>query len=220
MIILPDIKFEKSLIPSNCRFLLGIDEVGRGPWAGPVSIGVFLLDLETFKPSVFKKLKVRDSKLLNSSQRQNILDFFKQNGFDYQVFSRTSQEIDQHGLQNIINQTIQLAVEAYQHKADFVLVDGNMKLDLSLPYQSIIKGDQKCFSIASAAICAKVTRDLQMVEFHFLYPQYDFATNKGYGTKKHQSALIQHGPCPIHRCSFKPIKLFSSAKNPLSNNII
>ena len=209
MIVLPDINFEKSLIPSSCRFLLGIDEVGRGPWAGPVSIGAFLIDLENFDAKFFKKLKVRDSKLLKEKDRQNILNEFKRLGFDYQIFSKTASEIDSLGLQIAINQSIQLAVDTYKNKADFVLVDGNMKLDLSLPYKSIIAGDQKCFSIAAAAICAKVTRDLEMQELHFLYPQYDFAANKGYGTKTHQAKLKEYGPCPIHRHSFKPIKLFS-----------
>lgn len=209
MIVLPDINFEKSLIPSNCRFLLGIDEVGRGPWAGPVTIGAFLIDLESFDSKFFKKLKVRDSKLLKDKDRQNIFNEFKRLDFDYQIFSKTAQEIDQLGLQIAINQCIESAVECYKNKADFVLVDGNMKLKLSLPYQSIVSGDQKCFSIAAAAICAKVTRDLEMQELHLLYPQYDFANNKGYGTSKHQVGLKKYGPCPIHRRSFKPIKLFS-----------
>lgn len=209
MIVLPNISYEKSLIPDNCRFLLGIDEVGRGPWAGPVTIGAFLIDLETFDSKLFEKLKVRDSKLLKSKDRQNILNEFIRLDFDYKIFSASAQEIDQIGLQVTINQTIRLAVDFYRHKADFVLVDGNMKLDLSLPYQSIISGDQKCFSIASAAICAKVTRDFEMEKFHQLYPQYDFASNKGYGTLKHRDALKTHGPCSIHRRSFEPIKLFS-----------
>lgn len=209
MIVLPDINFEKSLLPCGCRFLLGIDEVGRGPWAGPVTIGAFLIDLKTFDSNIFTQLKVRDSKLLSATDRQKIFTEFKYLNFDYQTFSKSAQEIDQLGLQVAINQTIQLAVETYKNKAEFVLVDGNMKLDLSLPHLSIVSGDQKCFSIAAAAICAKVSRDLEMQRLHQLYPQYDFASNKGYGTARHQLGLKVHGPCPIHRYSFKPIKLFS-----------
>ena len=209
MIVLPDINFEKSLLPVGCRFVLGIDEVGRGPWAGPVTVGAFLIDLQNFDLNLFQKLKVRDSKLLKEKDRQNIFNEFCRLGFDYQVFSKTAQQIDHLGLQMAINQCIQLAVNTYQNKADFVLVDGNMKLDLSLPYVSIVSGDQKCFSIAAAAICAKVTRDLEMIHFHELYPQYNFISNKGYGTAQHQASLKIHGPCPIHRHSFKPIKLFS-----------
>ena len=209
MIVLPDINFEKSLTPAGCRFLLGIDEVGRGPWAGPVSIGAFLLDLESFDLDLFTKLKVRDSKLLKVKDRQYIFNQFQSFGFDYQIFSKTAHEIDHLGLQIAINQSIQLAVDTYQNKADFVLIDGNMKLDLSIPYVNIISGDQKCFSIAAAAICAKVTRDLEMIQCHELYPQYNFISNKGYGTRQHQASLKIHGPCPIHRRSFKPVKLYS-----------
>lgn len=209
MIVLPNINFEKSLLPPNCRFLLGIDEVGRGPWAGPITIGAFLIDLHTFDLNLFTQLKVRDSKLLKDKDRQHILMEFSQQGFDYQIFSRSSREIDQIGLQVTINQTIQCAVESFQDKADFVIIDGNMKLDLCLPYVSIVSGDQKCFSVAAAAICAKVTRDLEMIRLHELYPQYDFASNKGYGTARHQAGLKIHGPCPVHRYSFKPISLFS-----------
>ncbi len=205
--ISPNFDFEKSLLPPSCRFLLGIDEVGRGPLAGPVTIGAFLLDLGTFNPQEFINLSVRDSKLLSSRQRQKI--FYYLQSFRPQTFSAASVDIDQQGIGRTINLLVIQALRAFQGQFDFYLLDGFLpcqgEVSVGRRGLSIVKGDQKCFSIAAASIVAKVTRDCIMDGFDSQYPQYGFKHHKGYGTKQHLSALKLHGPCPIHRLSFRPL---------------
>lgn len=203
--ILPNFDFEKSLLPPNCRFLLGVDEVGRGPWAGPVTVGAFLLDLHNFTPETFIKLKVRDSKKLNPKDRQQINDYFLQHSYSFTTFSASSQEIDQQGIAHCLQALISQALVHYQSLFDFALIDGNYSLNHPLS-ASVISGDSKCFSIAAASIVAKVHRDQVMDQYDLLYPQYGFKNHKGYGTSFHQQALTKYGVCPIHRISFKPVK--------------
>lgn len=202
----PDFEFEKSLVDSGTRYLLGVDEVGRGPWAGPVSVGVFVIDLRNFRPNEFVKMGVADSKKVSPKNREKIYKNLKKSGFLFEVFSADSKEIDQKGIGKATKDLITTGVKKYRREGMSVLVDGNYKLEIDA-YQSIIKGDSKCFSIAAASIVAKVTRDRVMVDFGVIYPEYGFAEHKGYGTKKHADALKIYGPCPIHRQSFKPIKL-------------
>ncbi len=219
--LLPDFSFEQSLLPPDARYLLGIDEVGRGPWAGPVTIGAFLLDLQSFSPDEFSKINVRDSKKLSPYQRQSIHEYFVKNNFQFHTFSCTSLEIDQQGIAACLQKLILEALIFFQSRFDYCLIDGNYQISplsskgvsgkAGQGILSVIKGDQKCFSIAAASIVAKVDRDLQMDQFDLQFPQYGFKSHKGYGTKQHLAALHTHGPCLIHRKSFEPIKkLFKS----------
>ena len=213
---LPNIDFEKSLIPPSTRYLLGIDEVGRGPLAGPVTIGAFLLDLSTFDPAIFQKLKIRDSKMLTAAQRQKIVNFFVSNNYNFKTFSASSFEIDQKGIAVCIYDLISSALNHYHTKFDFCLIDGNYNLSRHCEESaaagdvatskclSVIQGDAKCFSIAAASIVAKVDRDTQMDKFDLQYSKYGFAAHKGYGTHLHLESIKKHGPCAIHRMSFKP----------------
>lgn len=219
--VLPDFDFEKSLLPPGSRYVLGIDEVGRGPWAGPVTVGAFLLDTSVFNLNFFTQNKIRDSKKLSPIQRQKIYQKFLDNNFTFSTFSATSEVIDQKGIAGSIYSLVNSALEYFRGQFDFALIDGNMSPQKIVPCQgkggteyqrvlrSIVSGDARCFSIASASICAKVVRDLEMDRLHQLYPNYDFSHNKGYGTPKHLAALTKHGPCPIHRRSYKPVKNFS-----------
>ncbi|MBI2465193.1 ribonuclease HII [Candidatus Shapirobacteria bacterium] len=202
---LPDFKFEKSQLPSDCRYLLGIDEVGRGPFAGSVTIGAFLLDLHTFDPQEFINLGVRDSKLLSAQKRQKIHEHFLNSGHRFTTFSSTSVEIDKQGIAICIYSLITKALKFYRTNFDYCLIDGNYNVNKLINTQSIIKGDQKCFSIASASIVAKVDRDQQMDQCDKDFPDYGFSAHKGYGTKTHLEAIKKYGPCPIHRFSFSPI---------------
>lgn len=203
--IYPDFEFEKSLLPKNTRYLLGVDEVGRGPWAGPVSVGVFVIDLKNFEPDILVKMKVADSKKILPKNREDIYENLKKSGFLFEVFSADSEEIDKRGIGTTIKELIKMGVKKYRREETMVLVDGNYRLEME-EYRSIVKGDSKCFSMAAASIVAKVTRDRIMTGFDTVYPKYGFAQHKGYGTKKHLEALKINGPCPIHRRSFKPIK--------------
>ena len=204
--ITPDFDFEKSLIPSNTRFLLGVDEVGRGPLAGPVALGAFLLDLDVFDPATFAEIKVRDSKTLSEKQRLSTLTYFRKHSYSYKVFFAYASLIDKIGISSAIALTVKKIVSTFPHKFDFVLLDGSLSLPQDIPHRSVIKADSKCFSVASASIVAKVTRDHHMCSFDPVYPGYGFSSHKGYGTAAHLQALQSLGPCPIHRQSFRPIK--------------
>ncbi|MFA5828453.1 MAG: ribonuclease HII [Candidatus Shapirobacteria bacterium] len=223
MVVNPDFSYERSLLPSGVRYLLGIDEVGRGPWAGPVTIGAFLLDLEKFNPDEFIKLGVRDSKKVTNKNRQKIFSYFQQNNFTFQVVSASSSKIDERGIAPTIKGLILYILDHFRGQFDFCLVDGNYQFNnLSLVkgrnpefnerrgIKSIVKADSSCFSVAAASICAKVVRDQKMDQYDQSYPGYGFGQNKGYGTAAHFSSLQKLGICPIHRKSYKPIKsLFS-----------
>jgi ribonuclease HII len=202
---IPDLSYEKSLIPPNCRYLLGIDEVGRGPWAGPVTIGAFLLDLKNFDTDFFTK-NIRDSKILSPKQRKSSLEQIIKRNYKFEVISAEPSEIDRLGIQGAINNCINKALEFFYRSCDFVLLDGNLNMNIQMPHLSVCKADLNCFSVAAASVCAKVNRDQAMIELAKKYPGYDFENNKGYGTKLHQLGLQQHGPCEIHRFSYKPIK--------------
>lgn len=218
-VIPPNFEFEKSLLPPGTRYLLGIDEVGRGPLAGPVTITAFLLDLSLFDPTTFANIGVRDSKLLSPTRRQSISVHLR--SFSHLTLSSSSQDIDDQGIKAVLQDLFLSALNRFRGQFDFCLIDGN-SVDLthlagnvnsphhktSLPERCkfVVKGDQQCFSIAAASIIAKVTRDAVMDDYHRQYPQYGFDRHKGYGTSHHLAALHQHGPCPIHRRSFAPLK--------------
>lgn len=211
--LVPDFNFEKSLIPKHTRYLLGIDEVGRGPWAGPVAVGAFLIDLHNFDPQFFLKNKVRDSKTLSNLQRQKIKKLFDQNNYSYKVFLSGSSKIDQYGISNVINSLVRSALKDFRGRFDFALLDGNLHVGADpcvCPnnIRSLTRADSKCFSVASASIVAKVVRDQKMIDFDQVYPGYNFSAHKGYGTPAHQQALEKIGICKIHRQSYKPIKKF------------
>jgi len=210
--LIPDFDYELSLLPPGTRYLLGIDEVGRGPWAGPVTLGAFLLDLKSFDLDLFQKLKVRDSKKLSQSQRETIVKEFRKLSFPFKTFSASSQKIDQQGIAFCLDSLLNSALSHFSGSFDFVLVDGNQ--NFSQEYiRAVISADAKTFSVASASIVAKVVRDLKMEAYHKEYPDYSFKDHKGYGTKKHLEALKKHGPCPIHRKSYKPIKKLIDTKH-------
>lgn len=205
MPLLPDPDFEKKLAGDK-RFILGIDEAGRGPWAGPVYAAAFLLDLKNFNSSFFLENKIRDSKTLSERQREKIVALFKKEKLPFSVAHAGSKDIDHLGILNATKLAIYRTIKPFLKKAELILIDGNMQFDLSLPYRSIIKGDQKSFCIAAASILAKTYRDQFLKKLDLDYPCYGFARHKGYGTKIHLSALKKYGPCPAHRFSYRPIR--------------
>lgn len=208
--ITPDFAFEKSLLPARARFVLGIDEVGIGSWAGPVVVGAFLLDLADFNPDIFIANRIRDSKTLSARQRRRIVDWFKQQGFSFQLFLSRADTIDKKGIRSVLIDSIGRAISFYRGAFDFVLIDGNLKIGNRWLVRSLPRGDACCFSIAAASICAKVYRDRLMIKFARNYTYYDFDHNMGYGTKKHLAGLKAHGICPLHRLSYKPVKFFAN----------
>ena len=188
--------FEYDLeLKTKYSLIAGIDEVGRGPLAGPVVTACVIMPYDEMIDGVF------DSKRVSAKKREKLYDLILERAITYSITLETEQTIDEI---NILNATKKSMINSYNTlsiKPDVVLVDA-VKLDIDCETLPIIKGDSTSYAIACASIVAKVYRDRLMDEYALKYPMYDFANNKGYGTKKHIEALKQFGKCPIHRNSF------------------
>lgn len=193
-------RYENECALHGHKIVAGVDEVGRGPLAGPVVVSAVIL------PSNFFIEKLNDSKKLSEATREKLYDIILANAVAVNTAVVDEKTIDRINIYQAAMNGMYQAIYGLKVKPDEVLIDA-MPLDsLDIPHQSIVKGDAKSASIAAASIVAKVTRDRMMNEFDKIYPQYGFAQNKGYGTKEHLEALSKYGPCKIHRCSFEPIK--------------
>jgi ribonuclease HII len=194
----PDFSFELAAKVRGFSIVCGIDEAGRGPWAGPVVAAAVVLDANNIPSGL------NDSKKLTAAKR-GIL--FADIMASAQVGIGIGDEgrIDRENILATTLWTMAQAVDQFKIKPDFALVDGNRAPTLSCGVQTIVEGDARSLSIAAASIIAKVTRDRLMVEMDRAFPAYGFARHKGYGTAAHHAALMAHGPCPHHRKSFKPI---------------
>jgi ribonuclease HII len=177
----------------------GVDEAGRGPLAGPVVAGAVILKRTSFKEYI------DDSKKLTALQRARAYKEILRKGI-VSVGVVGEKTIDSINILRATRKAMEIAIANLQIPPDYVIVDGNVKLKTACPVECIIKGDTKSLSIAAASIIAKVTRDTMMERFHAFYPQYGFARHKGYPTKGHKAALKAHGPSPVHRRSFHPVK--------------
>jgi ribonuclease HII len=206
---------EENLLASGYDFVLGIDEAGRGPLAGPVVAGVCVLkDFKNLNLEDKKWNFIRDSKTLSEKQREAMFDFIQEYFYvgvgicDHATIDRmnileATYLAMKKALTNLQNRNKNLALD----KKCIVLVDGNKVIpSFSLEQLAIVSGDKLVKSIAAASIIAKVTRDRMICEADKLYPEYGFAKHKGYGTKMHLEALKKYGACPIHRQSFEPMK--------------
>ncbi|HQN18754.1 MAG TPA: ribonuclease HII [Syntrophobacteraceae bacterium] len=191
--------FEREAYRRGCRLVSGIDEVGRGPLAGPVVAAAVIL------PQGIELPGVRDSKDLTSAQRdaryQDILSRASAVG----IGSIEPAEIDRINILQATFKAMIQAIESLPLPPDFLLIDGPYRLPVTTAQKGIPRGDQRSISIASASIVAKVYRDRLMCEWDTRYPAYGFAQNKGYGTARHLEALRRHGPCPLHRLSFRGV---------------
>ncbi len=194
----PDFSFERAAKTQGFSIICGIDEAGRGPWAGPVVAAAVILDVGNIPPGL------NDSKKLTHAKREIL---FAEIMASAHVGIGISDEtrIDRDNILAATLWAMAQAVDQLKTKPDFALVDGNRAPQLLCGVQTIVEGDAKSLSIAAASIIAKVTRDRLMVEMDRAFPAYGFARHKGYGTAAHHAALLSHGPCPHHRKSFKPI---------------
>ena len=196
--IFPDFSFELSAKARGFSIVCGIDEAGRGPWAGPVVAAAVVLDANNFPSGL------NDSKKLTEAKRDMLFaDIMASSQVGIGIGDET--RIDRDNILATTLWAMAQAVDQFKTKPDFALVDGNRAPMLSCGVQTIVEGDAKSLSIAAASIIAKVTRDLLMVEMDRAFPAYGFARHKGYGTAAHHAALLVHGPCLHHRKSFKPI---------------
>lgn len=190
------IEIEKGLHDKGYKTIAGVDEAGRGPLAGPVFAAAVIMDMDFYIPDI------KDSKKLSEKKREEMYNYITQNAVAYSVCCVSEQEIDKINILNATHKAMVAAVEQLSIKPDYVLIDGNSVKGMCLPHECIVKGDDKCFSIAAASILAKVSRDRFIKEYDRVYPQYHFAKHKGYGTKEHIAAIIQYGLCPVHRKTF------------------
>ena len=188
-------EFETELYNNGINFIAGIDEVGRGPLVGPVVTAAVIL------PKDFYDERINDSKKLTEKKRELLYDVIMENAISVGIGISNEDVIDEINILNATKRAMLEAVNNLNVKPEHLLIDA-VKLNTDIPQTSIIKGDAKSESIAAASIIAKVTRDRMMVEYDKIYPGYDFASNKGYGTAKHIDALKLQGSSPIHRKTF------------------
>ena len=191
--------YEKELYAQGIDLIAGVDEVGRGPLAGPVVAAAVIL------PKACKIPGLNDSKKIPKSKHKEIYEAVLQNAIAIGVGVKDNHVIDQVNIYEATKLAMMEAIGQLEPQPQHLLIDA-MKLDLPISQTSIIKGDANSLSIAAASIVAKVTRDQMMEEFDREYPGYDFAQNAGYGTAKHLAGLDKLGVTPIHRRSFEPIK--------------
>ena len=187
---------EKELKKKGYRLVAGIDEAGRGPLAGPVVAAAVIL------PEDFFLAGVDDSKKLSPRRREALYQSIIDGSVAYGVGMVDSCEIDRINILQATYRAVGIALENLGQKPDCLLLDAMTLPGCSLYQQSVVKGDQKCLSVAAASIIAKVTRDRFMEELHRRYPVYNFLQNKGYGTSEHVEAILRYGPCPYHRRTF------------------
>ena len=204
----PDIELEKSLWNKGLKYVVGIDEAGRGPLAGPVCAGAVMIDIDSTLSEI-----VRDSKKMTEKKREESFEFIKENSVGWGVCMVSNTVIDKKGIQEAVRIAMWEALKQVEkmigRKAEYLIVDGtNVSNLFGYNMLKIKEGDLKHYSISAASILAKVTRDRYMKEMAIKYPEYGFERHVGYGTKAHMEALQRYGPCEIHRRSFKPISEF------------
>lgn len=192
-------QLEQDLWAQGVQFVAGVDEAGRGAWAGPLVAACVIMPAEP------RLKRIRDSKLIPESKREQLFVKITETALDWAVGVISVEEIDLHGVHQANAEAMRRALHALTLQPQHVLADGQFGFDLGLAATWVVEGDAKSYAIACASILAKVTRDRLMVELHEQYPQYGFHEHKGYGTPKHQAALASGGISPIHRKSFAPI---------------
>ena len=173
--------------------IAGVDEAGRGPLAGPVYAACVIIDPR--KPL----FGVNDSKKLSEKCREALYDIIIEKAASYGIGYSDNEIINEHGIMYALNRAMQLALRNCKIQPDMVLIDGNVAFNIASKVEPIVNGDARSVSIAAASILAKVSRDRVMKEYDKLYPEYNFASNKGYGTADHIEAIKKYGLCPIHR---------------------
>jgi ribonuclease HII len=192
--------FERMYSRRGYRQIAGVDEVGRGPLAGPVVASAVVLPQDGIGTELF------DSKQISSKKRDELYTLILTEALGVGIGIVGQEEIDRLNVFQATLKAMVLAIENLPFSPDFLLIDGTQGLRFSIPQKSIPKGDLLCDSIAAASIIAKVTRDRMMEEYHQQYPQYNFAKHKGYGTKEHRKAIERFGVCELHRKSFRGVK--------------
>lgn len=206
----PDLSFETLLWQNQVERIAGIDEAGRGAWAGPVAAAAVIFNCASSIPNDL--MSVRDSKQLSPENRSRLEPLIKQHSLDWGVGFATNQEIDDFGIISATRLAMMRALEDLNVPPSHLLIDALFLPEIDIPQTSLIKGDQRSMSIAAASILAKTARDRWMEEYSKQADQYAFECNKGYGTRAHQIALEHYGVCLQHRRYYAPIKALIQRK--------
>jgi len=193
-------EFERDLRGRGFGTVAGVDEAGRGPLAGPVVAAAVIF------PAGFADSRINDSKRLDARRREELVPVITGGAISWAVAESFESEIDAINILQATLRAMERAVASLQAAPDYVLVDGSIMPSIPVPGAAVIRGDGRVACIAAASILAKVHRDRLMQAHHEHWPVYGFHRNKGYGTPAHLAALAEHGPCPIHRRSFRPIR--------------
>lgn len=205
----PDASRELSLAAQGFLLVAGVDEVGRGCWAGPVVAGAVITPADILADPPEWVSGIRDSKVLSAKKRA-ALDLLIKENMVWAIGECSPREIDQLAISQATQLAMVRAIEALPGQPQHLLIDGRERINSPIPQTTIIDGDALCLSIAAASIIAKEYRDTLMAKADLEYPGYNFAKHVGYGTKDHITALKALKPCTIHRLSYKPIKAFLS----------
>jgi ribonuclease HII len=201
-----DLKTEKEYFARGYKFIAGVDEAGRGPLAGPVVAAAVVIGAD-FEIGDDDLTLVADSKKLSAKRREELFGIIKSRVLAVEIGLADNQTIDKINILQASFLAMRRALRKLPVAPDYILTDGKFMIPkLDKPQSAIISGDAKVWAIAAASIIAKVSRDWLMSELDKKYPAYEFARHKGYGTKLHLEKIAEHGPCPIHRYSFAPIK--------------
>ncbi|MBC8242953.1 MAG: ribonuclease HII [Verrucomicrobia bacterium] len=216
---------ERERLAKGCERIVGVDEAGRGPLAGPVVAAAAVFSPRHIRDGLAKPLdEVNDSKRLSAKKRELFFELLQSlDGFEFGVAVVGPEEVDRINILKATHRAMQEALAALGQAPGHLLVDGRPVPALGQAQTALVKGDSLSYSIAAASILAKVTRDRMMMALDREFPGYGFAANKGYGTREHLDALARLGPCRVHRCSFAPIKpqpqlgLFPKSDESLAN---
>ncbi len=201
----PHLRLERECPAPVC----GVDEAGRGPWAGPVSAAAVILNPRRVPKGV------NDSKLLTALARARLEEEIKDKALAWAVGFATVEEIATYNILHATGLAMRRAVEGLGVAPAFALVDGNYRFILPCPVKTVVKGDATSLSIAAASILAKTARDRLMAAMDDLYPGYGFAEHKGYRAPVHGEALVRLGPCPIHRMTWAPVRIALAGGDPM-----
>lgn len=189
-------QIEEALYDEGYQMICGVDEAGRGPLAGPVCAAAVILPKHAQIPGL------DDSKKLSDKRRRELFPLIQEQALAYGIAFSTETEIDEINILQATFLAMQRAVSRLELKPDYVLIDGNRTTEVGAPVKTVVHGDSLSASIAAASILAKVSRDDYMLQMAQVYPEYSFDVHKGYGTKAHYQAILEHGPCKIHRETF------------------
>ena len=202
----PHLQKEIALLRQGYRFIAGLDEAGRGAWAGPVVAAAVILPVDS--SDVAKELNgVRDSKKLSPRQREQLFETIHLVALAVAVGQAPANIVDDLNVVGATRCAMQQAISNLNQSPDYLLIDHLKLSSIGLPQQAFAKADNISLTVAAASVVAKVTRDRMMVNHHQTYPAYAFDRHKGYGTQIHRAALAKYGPCPLHRMSYEPLKI-------------